>query len=98
MTVVAKPMSDDESQTADDAMCEATRTPFCWLWRTARMVGMSMTDLALACGWRTSNGKANKSKVQRLIERLKKAKLVISERGGVSLTPKGVKEVEKLER
>ena len=54
-----------------------------------------MVALATALGWTTHAGEPNKSKVQRLAERLKKAKLVESDRSGLSLTPKGKEEAKR---
>jgi hypothetical protein len=49
----------------------------------------SIADLSNACGWRTSSGDPDKSKVQRILKRLERDKLVTIKRGGASLTEAG---------
>jgi hypothetical protein len=49
----------------------------------------SFSDIAKALGWYTRQHELNRSKVQRVIGRLKRAKLVAVERGGHILTEKG---------
>jgi hypothetical protein len=49
----------------------------------------SMADLAGACGWRTSTGDPCKSKVQRILKRLEKDKMVTTKRGVATLTDAG---------
>jgi hypothetical protein len=51
----------------------------------------SVADLARACGWVTGSGEPYKSKVQRVIKHLEKAKLVKKERDGWRLTDAGRK-------
>jgi Mn-dependent DtxR family transcriptional regulator len=57
---------------------------------------LSMTALASSMGWTTHAGEPNKSKVQRLAERLKKQKLIESDRNGLFLAPKGEEEAKRL--
>ncbi len=57
------------------------------LLRAMLIPGQSIADLANACGWRTSSG--NKSKVQRILKRLEKDKLVTTKRGVATLTESG---------
>jgi hypothetical protein len=54
-----------------------------------------MVGIASLLGWTTHAGEPNKSKVQRLADRLKKSKLVESGRGGLSLSPKGKEEAKR---
>jgi hypothetical protein len=49
----------------------------------------SIADLALACNWLTSSGDPYKSKVQRVLKRLEKDKLVTTKRGVAALTETG---------
>jgi hypothetical protein len=49
----------------------------------------SIADLAGSCGWRTSSGDPYKSKVQRILKRLEKDKLVSTKRGVATLTVAG---------
>jgi hypothetical protein len=51
--------------------------------------GQSLADLANACGWHTSSGDPYKSKVQRVLKRLEKDKLVVTKRGVATLTDAG---------
>jgi AAA domain len=59
------------------------------LLKTMLMPGQSLADLANACGWRTSTGEPYKSKVQRVLKRLEKDKLVATKRGVATLTDAG---------
>jgi hypothetical protein len=56
--------------------------------------GLSITDIARAVGWYTPKNEPNKTKAQRAINRLRRAKLVELDRGSYSLTPKGRKAAE----
>jgi AAA domain len=51
--------------------------------------GKSIADLAKTCGWLTSSGEPYKSKVQRVLKRLEKDKLVAIKRGIYALTDAG---------
>jgi hypothetical protein len=57
--------------------------------------GASISDLAQQLGWYTAAGKPYRSKVQRIMARLKQFKLITRERDGFTLTEKGRKAVEK---
>jgi hypothetical protein len=59
------------------------------LLRTMLIPDQSMADLAGACGWRTLSGEPHKSKVQRILKRLEKDKLVTTKRGVATLTEAG---------
>jgi AAA domain len=59
------------------------------LLRAMLIPGQSIAQLATSCSWITSKGDAYKSKVQRVIKRLEKDKLVITKRGIASLTEAG---------
>jgi hypothetical protein len=51
----------------------------------------SFTDIARARGWYTPKNEPNRSKAQRIVNRLKRAKLVVVDRGRHVLTDKGKK-------
>jgi hypothetical protein len=51
--------------------------------------GQSIADLANSCGWHMSSGEPYKSKVQRVLKRLEKDKLVVTRRGVATLTDAG---------
>jgi hypothetical protein len=51
------------------------------LLRAMLIPDQSIADLAIACHWFTSTGDPYKSKVQRVLKRLEKRKLVTSKRG-----------------
>jgi hypothetical protein len=51
--------------------------------------GKSIADLAKACTWLTPGGEPYKSKVQRVLKRLEKDKLVATKRGVATLTDSG---------
>jgi hypothetical protein len=53
--------------------------------------GLSFAELAKALGWYTPKNEPNRSKAQRTLNRLKKARLVELDRGRHILTPKGRK-------
>jgi Mn-dependent DtxR family transcriptional regulator len=53
--------------------------------------GVSIADLAKQLNWFTARLEPNKSKAQRTVTRLKKAKLVQLDRGRYALTDKGKK-------
>ena len=56
--------------------------------------GASISDLAILLDWRTSKGDAYKSKVHRVLARLKKYKLIVEERGKYTVSDKGKKVLE----
>jgi AAA domain len=84
-TVRAVWISDAETERAT----EDARTDEDTLLTAMLIPGQSIADLANACGWRTSSGEAYKSKVQRVLKRLEKDKLVSTKRGIATLTEAG---------
>ncbi len=59
------------------------------LLRVMLRPGQSIADLANSCGWHMSSGEPYKSKVQRVLKRLEKDKLVVTKRGVATLTDAG---------
>ncbi len=57
--------------------------------------GASIADLAKNLGWVTSKGLPNKSKVHRLIGKLKHGKMMAEGRGNLTLTEKGQKAIKE---
>jgi AAA domain len=93
-SVVATPMSDEERGQAD---ANSRRDEDLVLVTVYGGNRRSLTDIALLLNWTTKQGKPNKSKVNRVMDRLKKAKLVQAERGGAyAVTPKGEKEANRV--
>jgi hypothetical protein len=88
-TVIAKTLSDTERREAE-ASSRGDEDGV--LGTLAENDHLSMVALATT----THAGEPNKSKVQRLVERLKKANLVETDRSGLSLTPKGKEEAKRL--
>jgi hypothetical protein len=92
-TVLAKALSEDEEQKLH-AMAKTDEDKL--LVAMLDNAGASISALAEACDWFMKDGKAYRSKVQRLLRKLAKDKLTVSERGGAwSLTHKGEKAAEK---
>lgn len=92
-TVIAAPITDAEQSTIETQSHHDENQVLILLDKQPKM---SMADIAEACGWKSSNGKPAKSKVFRIIDRLRKEKLVVRERGGQNtLTDKGRGEVRK---
>ncbi len=56
----------------------------------------SMSELAKDLHWKMKDGKPYKARVQRASERLKKSKLMASERGTLVLTKTGQKEADRI--
>ncbi|KRR14653.1 hypothetical protein CQ12_11020 [Bradyrhizobium jicamae] len=92
-TVIAKTLSDNERRAAEASSRSDEDAVLSIL---ADNDHLSLVALANALGWTTHNGEPNKSKVQRLAERLKKAKLVESDRSGLFLSPKGKDEAKRV--
>jgi hypothetical protein len=92
-TVIAKALSDSERREAE---ANSRSDEDAILLTLAQNERLSMVALASSLGWMTHAGDANKSKVQRVAERLKKAKLVESDRSGLSLSPKGKEEAKRV--
>jgi AAA domain len=92
-TVIAEPLSDAaEQDLAKAARGDEDRL----LQAVAAAPKTSMAALALALGWLTSKNEPHKSKVHRVLGRLKKEKLVTVERGEYMLTEKASKLLKKL--
>jgi len=68
----------DDARGDEDTLLQAMLLP-----------SQSIADLANACGWHTSSGDPYKSKVQRVLKRLEKDKLVNTKRGVATLTETG---------
>jgi hypothetical protein len=68
----------EDARSDEDALLQAMLMP-----------GQSIAHLAEAGGWLTSKGEPYKSKVQRVLKRLEKDKLVITKRGVATLTEAG---------
>jgi hypothetical protein len=68
----------EDARSDEDTLLEAMLMP-----------GQSIANLANACGWHISSGDAYKSKVQRVLKRLEKDKLVSTKRGEATLTEAG---------
>jgi hypothetical protein len=92
-TVIAKTLNENERRQAE---ASSRSDEDAVLGILAENDHLSLAALANTLGWTTHNGEPNKSKVQRLAERLKKAKLVESDRSGLSLNPKGKEEAKRL--
>jgi DNA-binding MarR family transcriptional regulator len=95
-TVIAQPASEEDQE----AMAKAATADQNKLLRAiADDPRASIATLALACGWTTKNGKANRPKVQRAIKALEKAKLIKiedRERDGITVTDKGKRAVSAM--
>jgi AAA domain len=91
-TVVASCLSDNEQQ----EMAKVARTDENLMLEAIETDGdASIAALAKRLGWLTKKGEPHKSKVHRVLGRLKKAKLVTEERGDLALTEKGQKALKK---
>ena len=87
-TIVASLLSD----TAKEEMTKAARADEDLLLEAfGDDQDASITDLARTLNWLTPKGEAYKSKVQRILERLQRDKLLTKERGRYTLTEKGRK-------
>jgi AAA domain len=85
-TVRAVPISEsEEERQANNARDEEDRLLFAMRTKPDR----SMAELARACGWTQQNGDPAKSRVQRVMGRLEKAKLVKKERNVWHVTDRG---------
>lgn len=58
----------------------------------------SQAELANLLGWKMSDGQPYKVRVQRALDALKKAKLIIKNRDGFALTPEGKKTLERISK
>jgi hypothetical protein len=92
-TVIAKPLSDEEqaaietqSRTDEDRVLTALHKS---------ETSLSLSDIAQALGWFMAKGAPYKSKVQRVVKRLKDERLLSIERGRIVLTEKGKNAAKK---
>ena len=93
-TVIIRDLSkEDQSEAASDLRNDEDAI---LLLLKGRKVPTSWTDIALALGWYTPKNQPNKSKVQRLISKLTKGKLVENDRDGAVLTKKGTAAAERV--
>ena len=87
-TVIAACLTDQAQQD----MAKASRGDENLLLKALNEDGnASISELAIKLGWLTARGDAQKSKVHRILGRLKKHKFVADERGHLTLTEKGHK-------
>jgi hypothetical protein len=69
---------EEDARSDEDTLLKVMLTP-----------GRSLAELANACEWRTAAGEPYRSKVQRVLKRLEKDKLVTTRRGIATLTDTG---------
>lgn len=89
-TVIANALSEQEQQEAE----VVTRSDENAILAELKNGRLSTKELAEVLGWQTRSGKLNKSRVQRAADRLKRAKLIVADRDGFSLTAKGRREAD----
>jgi AAA domain len=95
--VITTVIAETLSETAEEEMAKATRGDEDQLLQAvARDPRASIAALALAMGWLTSKNEPQKSKVHRVLGRLKKEKLLAVERGEHTLTEKATKLLKRL--
>jgi 5S rRNA maturation endonuclease (ribonuclease M5) len=92
-SVIAKALSDKER---GEAEASSRGDEDAVLLALAENDRLSMAGLASVLGWKTHAGEPNKSKAQRLVDRLKKGKLVEVDRSGIALAAKGKEEAKRL--
>ena len=92
-TVYARPLTDAESVNCE---ARAERDQKKLLVAIAENEGASLADLAEKLGWRSTTGTPLKSKVHRLLEKLKAQKLAKNELNKWILTPAGQKLAAKV--
>jgi hypothetical protein len=85
-TVVAHHLSEAAQ---DEMSIAARRDEDLVLEALQKSPGASLKDIANKLGWHTKKGEPYKSKVHRIITRLKREKLLTSERGRLTLSEKG---------
>jgi hypothetical protein len=93
-TIIAKPVN---KQRQADIEASARSDEDAVLITIHEHDGISVAGIAEHLHWRTDKGEPRKSKVQSIIIRLQKAKLVDKERGVAVLTEKGKKAAKKAE-
>jgi Bifunctional DNA primase/polymerase, N-terminal/AAA domain/Primase C terminal 2 (PriCT-2) len=84
-SVITMPISDEEHTNMEDA-AENRREELMQVM--FRQPGLSMTDLAKELDWQTSDGKPNKSLVQRILNKLVLDRVVEKQGGRYALTKK----------
>jgi len=91
-TVIARHLSD----TAQEEMTAISRGDEDLVLQAVKDGGggLSIADIAKTLGWYTARNEPNKLKAQRILNRLKRAKLAQIERGRFCLTPKGEKAIK----
>jgi hypothetical protein len=92
-SVVATPLSDKDLVEAD---VNSRRDEDSMLLEIDHGEHRSLNELAGNLEWLTRDGRPNKTKAQRVVERLKKGALVKVERGGHVLTTKGKDAIKRL--
>jgi hypothetical protein len=90
MTVTATPISDDEKSGMEDASRKRGDELLLLLKDDNTL---SLTEMAERLGWKTKNGKPNKTLVNRAIETLKSECLIFRKRGKIEFTKSGLKAV-----
>jgi hypothetical protein len=91
-TVIARPLSDSEHE---ERLEEANTDQQRLLKAMLDDEGASLAELAIALSWRMKNGGPYKSKVQKVLGKLKGQKLVSSAAGKWSLTSSGEKAAKR---
>jgi hypothetical protein len=86
-TVIAKYVS----HAANEEITASARADEDLVLQDIKNGATSFTDIARARGWYTPKNEPNRSKAQRIVNRLKRAKLVVVDRGRHVLTDKGKK-------
>lgn len=94
-TVIAKPLTHEEQQQRTKAATSNEDQVLVMLAEAEN--GLTIAAIAEKLGWRSNTGEPQKSKVHRVVERLRAAKLLTKERGGRStLTEKGRTEAKRV--
>ena len=93
-TVVARPITEERDQKIKGRKREEENRV---LYEMHRNATWSFSEMALACGFKTTTGAAHKSKVARVLDRLKEVKLVAHDRRkGWHLTSAGKDEAGRI--
>lgn len=94
-TVIAKPVGEGKAEALEKRSDQDEETV---LRAVSDKPGSSPTDLARAIGWTYgAKGEPNRTKVDRVLKRLQKEKLVIERLGGWRSTPAGDKELNAVD-
>jgi AAA domain len=91
-TVTAHPISDEE-QTSREGQARFYEDQILALM--LQKPGLSLTEMASALNWTYSNGKPHKTRVDRIMHKLQRQKLVKLDRDGWQMTKEGAKTAEK---